>query len=188
MKRQQIKRMIQSNPSDAQLRKVITSLQLSADDDFDYSDEQVKLILDQYKPSQTPTQQASTTPQQPINSDEAWGQLAQFRQQTGDASASAVQATQQKAIQNLESFEESANNFYKSIGTRKALIIAAADAMIDQYAVETLTAVNELKDESKNGFQTQVDLVGWINRWTDVTIQPISLNYNPVKGTLEAGK
>ncbi len=51
MKRHQIRRMIATNPSDAQMRKAIADLGLPTDDNYDYSDEQAKQILNQFRRS-----------------------------------------------------------------------------------------------------------------------------------------
>lgn len=49
MKRHQIRRMIPGNVSDAQLRRAITDLGLPADDNHDYSDEDSRQILNQFR-------------------------------------------------------------------------------------------------------------------------------------------
>ena len=54
MKRNQIRRMIPGNVSDAQVRRAITDLGLPSADDHDYEDEHVKQILNQFKKPQQP--------------------------------------------------------------------------------------------------------------------------------------
>jgi len=49
MKRHQIRRMIPGNISDAQLRRAIADLGLPADDNHDYSDEESRQILNQFR-------------------------------------------------------------------------------------------------------------------------------------------
>lgn len=49
MKRHQIRRMIPGNVSDAQLRRAIADVGLPADDNHDYSDEEARQILNQFR-------------------------------------------------------------------------------------------------------------------------------------------
>lgn len=49
MKRHQIRRLIPGTVSDAQLRRAIADLGLPADDNHDYSDENARAILNQFK-------------------------------------------------------------------------------------------------------------------------------------------
>ena len=49
MKRNQIRQMLSKSATDAQLRRVIASLKLPTNDDANYTDEQAKDIINQFK-------------------------------------------------------------------------------------------------------------------------------------------
>jgi hypothetical protein len=50
MKRNQIRQMLSKSVTDAQLRRAISALELPTTDDTDYTDEQAKFIIDQFRP------------------------------------------------------------------------------------------------------------------------------------------
>lgn len=69
MKRHQIRRMMPGNVSDAQLRRAIADLGLPADDNHDYSDEEARQILNQFRGQQTTDSERLSQSQ--INAQEA---------------------------------------------------------------------------------------------------------------------
>ena len=119
---------------------------------------------------QHPNAQPSQTAQSAPDPSNALERVAEFREQSAAEVGGEVVLAQKNALDDLESFEQSARNTAQAIAQRKALTIASFPALIDSYTTDYLRQIDDLKTESQAGFTTSADLEQWVEAWTSTTL------------------